>query len=129
MKKARWSSILVAAMLLAVAVIAEAQQAKKIPRIGFLSALDRAAVSSRVEAIRLALRELGYIDGQNIAIEYRSAEGKTDRPPSLRRARASQSRYHRGIRGGHHPGGQERDQDDSHRYGGRWDRSGRGRPD
>ena len=63
--------------------IAEAQQPKKVPRIGYLSALDSARESTRSEAIRLALRELGYIEGQNIAIEYRYAEGKRDRFPEL----------------------------------------------
>jgi putative tryptophan/tyrosine transport system substrate-binding protein len=48
---------------------AEAQQPKKIPRIGYLTTNDSALESSRSEAIRLALRELGYIDGQNIAFE------------------------------------------------------------
>ena len=62
---------------------AEAQQPKKIPRIGYLSATDPASESTRSEAIRLALRELGYIEGQNIAIEYRYAEGKRDRYPEL----------------------------------------------
>jgi putative ABC transport system substrate-binding protein len=56
-----------------------AQQAKKIPRIGYLSGIDAATESARAEAIRLALRELGYIVGQNIAIEYRYGEGKSDR--------------------------------------------------
>ena len=83
MNKAAVSSILVAVMLLAVAVMAEAQQPKKIPRIGYLSAFDPATESTRAEAIRLALRELGYIEGQNIAIEYRYAEGKRDRLPEL----------------------------------------------
>ena len=62
---------------------AEAQQPKKVPRIGYLSAIDAASESARAEAIRLALRELGYIEGQNIAIEYRYAEGKRDRDPEL----------------------------------------------
>ena len=70
-------------VLLAVAVIAEAQQPKKVPRIGYLSRVDPARESARSEAIRLALRELGYIEGQNIAIEYRYAEGKRDRFPEL----------------------------------------------
>ena len=81
MKKAGVLSILFVVILLAVAVIAEAQQPKKIPRIGYLSSLDPASESTRSEAIRLALRELGYIEGQNIAIEYRYAEGKLDRAP------------------------------------------------
>ena len=62
---------------------AEAQQPKKVPRIGYLSASDPASESARSEAIRLALRELGCIEGQNIAIEYRYAEGKQDRYPEL----------------------------------------------
>jgi putative ABC transport system substrate-binding protein len=59
------------AMLFALCSSAEAQQPKKVPRIGFLSAGDAARQSIPSEAIRLALRELGYIEGQNIAIEYR----------------------------------------------------------
>src|SRR5262245_17099593 len=60
-----------------------AQQPKKVPRIGYLSADDAPSESSRAEPIRLALRELGYIEGKNIAIEYRYAEGKRDRLPEL----------------------------------------------
>jgi putative ABC transport system substrate-binding protein len=60
-----------------------AQQPKKVPRIGYLSARDSASESSRAESIRLALRERGHIEGQNIAIEYRYAEGKLDRSPAL----------------------------------------------
>jgi putative ABC transport system substrate-binding protein len=83
MKKVGWSSNLVAAMLLAVAVLAEAQQPKKVPRIGYLSSQDPASESTRSEAIRLALRELDYIDGQNIAFEYRYTQGKVDQAPEL----------------------------------------------
>jgi putative tryptophan/tyrosine transport system substrate-binding protein len=83
MKRAAVPSILVVVILLAVAVIAEAQQPRKVPRIGYLSPLDPATDFRRSEAIRLALRELGYIEGQNIAIEYRYAEGKRDRVPEL----------------------------------------------
>ena len=61
----------------------EAQQPKKVPLIGYLSSTDPATESTRAEAIRLALRERGYIEGQNIAIEYRYAEGKRDRLPEL----------------------------------------------
>jgi putative ABC transport system substrate-binding protein len=60
-----------------------AQQPKKVPRIGYLSAFESARESARAEEIRLALRERGYIEGQNIAIEYRYAEGKLDRFPEL----------------------------------------------
>jgi putative ABC transport system substrate-binding protein len=61
----------------------EAQQPKKVPRIGYLSLLDPASESIRVEGIRQRLRALGYIDGQNIATEYRSAEWQRDRLPAL----------------------------------------------
>ena len=59
------------------------QRPKKVPRIGYLSSADSAADSLRAESIRLALRELGYMEGQNIAIEYRYTEGKIDRAPEL----------------------------------------------
>jgi ABC-type uncharacterized transport system substrate-binding protein len=83
MKKTRLSSILFAVVLLAVAVIAEAQQPKKVFRIGYLSSGNPTSESARAEGIRLALRDLGYIEGQNTAIEYRYAEGKLDRDPEL----------------------------------------------
>jgi putative tryptophan/tyrosine transport system substrate-binding protein len=83
MKKAAVPSILVAVVLLAVAVIAEAQQATKVSRIGYLSSLSPSSESTRSEAIRLALRERGYIEGQNIAIESRYGEGKVDRATEL----------------------------------------------
>ena len=83
MKRAAVPSILVAVVLLALGVIAEAQEPKKVHRIGYLSGFDPARESTRSEGIRLALRELGYIEGQNIAIEYRFAEGKRDRVPEL----------------------------------------------
>ena len=79
MKRAAVPSILFAVVLLAVAFIAEAQQPKRVPRIGYLSAFDPATESARSEPIRRALHERGYIEGQNIAIEYRYAEGKVDR--------------------------------------------------
>jgi putative tryptophan/tyrosine transport system substrate-binding protein len=81
MKKAAAPLILVAVVLLALGVIAEAQQPKKVPRIGFLAPSDPASQST--EAIRRALRELGYMEGQNIVIEYRYMEGKRDRVPEL----------------------------------------------
>jgi putative tryptophan/tyrosine transport system substrate-binding protein len=76
-------SLLLSALLLALAIPAEAQQPKKIPRIGFLSQRDAAGESTRSEAIREALRERGYIEGQNIATEYRYTKGKVDRAPEL----------------------------------------------
>jgi putative tryptophan/tyrosine transport system substrate-binding protein len=71
------------AMLFALCVAAEAQQPKKVSLIGYLSSFDPAGESARSEGIRLALRELGYIEGQNITIEYRFAEGKMDRAREL----------------------------------------------
>jgi len=71
------------AMLFALCSSAQAQQPKKVPRIGYLSAYDAANESSRAEGVRLALLKLGYIEGQNIAIEYRYAAGKRDRYAEL----------------------------------------------
>jgi putative ABC transport system substrate-binding protein len=71
------------AMLVALCSSTEAQQPKKVPRIGYLILGDAATASSRGEKIRQALRELGYIEGRNIAIEYRYAEGKRERTPEL----------------------------------------------
>ena len=58
------------------------RQPAKIPRIGFLGS-DPTAVSTRIEALRQGLRELGYVEGKNILIEYRYAEDKLDRFPVL----------------------------------------------
>jgi putative tryptophan/tyrosine transport system substrate-binding protein len=82
MKKVRLSSILIA-MALAVAAIAEAQQPKKVPRIGYLSGASLSAISARIDAFHQGLRELGYVEGKNIWIEWRWAEGKPDRLPEL----------------------------------------------
>jgi ABC-type uncharacterized transport system substrate-binding protein len=71
------------AMLLALCPSASAQQPAKVYRIGYLSNTNAAGESNRSEAIRLALRKLGYIEGQNIATEYRYTEGKVDRAPEL----------------------------------------------
>src|SRR5215467_3407616 len=65
--------VAIGAMLLALSFPAEAQQAKKIPRIGLLSTLSAAAVSDRIEAFRQGLHELGYVEGENILIEWRGA--------------------------------------------------------
>ena len=70
-------------VFLLTASLAKAQQPKKAPRIGYLSAQDPASESARTEAIKLALRERGYIEGRNITIEYRYSEGKVDRAPAL----------------------------------------------
>jgi len=69
---------------LALALLAaEAQQPPRIPRIGVLSAGVPATYVSRYEAFRRGLREFGYVEGQNIAIEYRYGEGKFERLPAL----------------------------------------------
>src|SRR5215472_5384161 len=76
----RLSRLLVVLTVFALCVPAEAQQPKKVPRIGYLSA---ASTTEIVEAFRRGLRELRYIEGQNIVIEYRFAEGMADRFPNL----------------------------------------------
>jgi putative ABC transport system substrate-binding protein len=83
MRKAGVLSILFVVVLLAVAVIAEAQQPKKIPRIGYLTVASLSSNVARVEKFRQGLRELGYIEGKNIVIEWRSAEGKVERQGEL----------------------------------------------
>ena len=77
------AAIVFAGVLIIFSNIVAAQQPKKIPRIGYLSSFDPATESGTTQAIRLALRELGYTEGQNIATEYRYAEGKLDRFPEL----------------------------------------------
>jgi putative tryptophan/tyrosine transport system substrate-binding protein len=73
----------VGALLLALSFQAEAQQPKKVPRIGWLSGGDSNSSRSQVEGFRQGLRELGYVEGQNILLEYRWAEGNSDRYPVL----------------------------------------------
>jgi putative tryptophan/tyrosine transport system substrate-binding protein len=79
----RLGRLLVVLIVVALCVPAAAQQTKKVLRIGYLSNTGPATDSARAEGIRLALRDLGYIEGQNIAFEYRYAEGKRDREPEL----------------------------------------------
>jgi putative ABC transport system substrate-binding protein len=81
MKKAAMPSILVAVVLLALGAIAEAQQPGNMPRIGFLR--GSRPPESHIEAFRRGLKDFGYVEGQNIATEYRYAEGKLDRVPEL----------------------------------------------
>jgi putative tryptophan/tyrosine transport system substrate-binding protein len=80
-----WSVVVLtlSAMLFALCECVDAQQPKKVHRIGYLLAADPANDSDRFEGIRLALRERGYIEGKNIAPEYRHAEGKRGRLPEL----------------------------------------------
>ena len=74
---------LLATALLISAPAAEAQQAARISRIGLLINIPASVQSTQVEAFRRRLRELGYVEGQNIFIEYRYAEGKLERLPDL----------------------------------------------
>ena len=116
------------ALLLALCFPAEAQQPKKVSRIGYLSNTEPASESGRSEAIRLALRELGYVEGQNIAIQYRYAELKLDRLPELA-AELVRLKVDIIVAAGGTvtvPGGQDCDQYDSYRYDGWWGRSCQG---
>ena len=75
---------LLATVLLTTAPPAEAQSQAKIPRIGYVSGTgDSSNPGPYVEALRQGLRDLGYVEGKNFVIEYRGAEGKPDRTPSL----------------------------------------------
>src|SRR5215475_11940373 len=69
--------------LLATPFPAPAQQGGKVPRIGLLNATSRSTNPARIEAFRQGLRELGYVEGKSIVIEWRYAEGKPDRLPAL----------------------------------------------
>ena len=71
--------LVIAFMLVVCAVLAQAQQPTKVPRIGFQLDAPTSAVTARIEAFRQGFRELGYIEGKNIIIEWRSAEGKPER--------------------------------------------------
>src|SRR5215510_9094036 len=81
--KRKITVVALCAMFFALCLPAQAQELKKVPRIGYLLAGDATIESARSEAIRLALHERGYIEGQNIATDYRYAEGKPDRYPEL----------------------------------------------
>jgi len=76
-------SWLITVLLLIFVHLADAQQPKNFARIGYLSSLSPSSESVRSESIRRAFRELGYIEGQNIAIEAHYGEGKVDRAPKL----------------------------------------------
>ena len=71
------------ATIVALCFTALAQQPKKIPRIGFLNALFPTTNPARIGAYRQGLRDIGYVEGKNIIIEYRYAERKVDRLPTL----------------------------------------------
>ena len=71
------------AVLFALCIPADAQQPTKIPRIGYLAGSSPSTILARIEAFRKGLRDLGYVEGKNIVIEWRSVEGKADRLPGL----------------------------------------------
>jgi len=75
--------IVVFASLLGVPLASLGQQPAKVARVGFLEASTPSAIAARVEAFRQGLRDLGYVEGKNVVIEYRYAEGNFDRLPAL----------------------------------------------
>ena len=77
-------ALAVSALLLSLSIPTGAQQPTKIPRIGYLIAASLSAASARIEAFRQGLRELGYVEGKNIVIEWRSAEGNSIASPRSR---------------------------------------------
>jgi putative ABC transport system substrate-binding protein len=80
----KWAGLsVIASVLVVTGAVAQAQQPTKVPRIGFLTAASLSTISARIEVFRQGLRELGYVEGKNIIIEYRSAEGKLDRLSEL----------------------------------------------
>ena len=81
--KNKITTLALSALFFALCSSAWAQQATKVPRIGYLTAQSPLSVAARVEAFRQGLRELGYVEGKNIIIEWRYAEGKLDRSPGL----------------------------------------------
>jgi putative ABC transport system substrate-binding protein len=76
-------AISVLAILLALVFSAEAQQLKRIPRVGFVTAGSASTIASRIEAFRYGLRDLGYQEEKNIIVDWRFAEGNLERLPSL----------------------------------------------
>jgi putative ABC transport system substrate-binding protein len=82
MKKA-FVVLALSAVLFALSLPVSAQQAAKVVRIGYLTGTGPDAQSARLEAFRQGLRELGYVEGKNIVIEPRYAEGKIDRRTDL----------------------------------------------
>jgi putative ABC transport system substrate-binding protein len=80
----KWLGLsVIAFVLVATGAVATAQQPTTIPRIGFLITSSPSVIAPRMDAFRQGLRELGYVEGKNIVIEQRHAEGKLDRLPAL----------------------------------------------
>ena len=76
-------AVVLCAMLFALCSSVQAQQATKIPRIGYLTVASLSSNVARIEAFRRGLRELGYVEGKNVVIAWRSAEGKFERQDEL----------------------------------------------
>jgi putative ABC transport system substrate-binding protein len=83
MKRINRNVFCAGALLFALCLPAEAQQGKKVPRIGYLSGSAATAMSRRTEAFQHGLRDLGYVEGKNIVVEYRYGDRKIDRVPAL----------------------------------------------
>jgi putative ABC transport system substrate-binding protein len=78
-----WGLSLIVFAFVVAGAVAQAQQGEKIPHIGYLSGSSLSVIGARTEAFRQGLRDLGYVEGKNIVIEWRSAEGNFDRLPEL----------------------------------------------
>src|SRR5262245_13907590 len=76
-------AVVLAVSLILVPLAAEAQHAGKVYRVGFLGSTSPSDYASQVEAFRGGLRDLGYVEGQNLIIEFRWAQGKNERLPEL----------------------------------------------
>ena len=83
MPKIFFLSLLTTLLITAVFQPAQAQQAEKVPRVGYLSGSSLSVLGARIEAFRQGLRDLGYVEGKNIVIEWRDAKGNPDRLPEV----------------------------------------------
>jgi len=79
----KWAALLAISVVLVAVATTDAQQPAKVPRVGYLTIAPLSANVARVEAFRKGLGELGYVEGKNIVIEWRSAEGKVERQGDL----------------------------------------------
>ena len=83
-KRLRWRSAIMLGVMASVQIpIVQAQPTAKVPRIGILSTFSQSSIAARAEGFQQGLRELGYIEGKNIVLEWRSAEGNNDRMRAL----------------------------------------------
>jgi hypothetical protein len=114
----RLNRFLTLIFVLALSTSAQAQQPKKISRLGFLISGSAFSTKEGVRTLRKGLGELGYVEGNNISIEYRYADNKFDRLPELAEELGPpKSGPHLRLGGASHPGRQERDKDNPHRNG------------